>query len=247
MADISFTFESPSITQKDIQYPKHLLVVDDDERLRELLSKYLQEQGFILTVARDAQEALDFLEEIAFDLIVLDVMMPGQSGVDLCEKLRKTNNLVPILFLSAKVELDDRLLGFEMGGDDYLPKPFEPKELLLRIHALLRRSSPGLPLTQKINKLIEFGPFSFDSSAGQLTNSGNSVPLTEVERKILYLLLETPHVPHTRDNLAQEVSLCASARSIDVQIVRLRRKIEKDPKFPRYLQTIRHKGYVFVP
>lgn len=248
MTPISFAFESSFLLENEpYKYPEHILVVDDDERLRDLLSKYLQEQGFILSVACDVQEALNLLEDITFDLIVLDVMMPGQSGFDLCEKLRHKNTFLPILFLSAKAEVEDRLLGFEKGGDDYLPKPFEPKELLFRIQALLKRAHGTLPFSQKATKVIEFGTFSFDCKAGRLTNSGDSVPLTEVERKILCLLLDTPHISHTRHDLANSVSLGASARSIDVQIVRLRRKIEKDPKFPRYLQTIRHKGYVFIP
>lgn len=247
MDTIFFTFEGSPLLEPDILYPQHLLVVDDDARLRDLLSKYLQEHGFVLSVARDVQGALDLLKEISFDLIVLDVMMPGQSGFDLCEKLRLSHTTTPILFLSAKVEVDDRLLGFEKGGDDYLPKPFEPKELLLRIKALLRRTSQGFLPSLKPNNVIEFGTFSFDLHSGYLTNLNHPIPLTEVERKILIILTKTPYVFHTRDNLAEKVSLGASSRSIDVQIVRLRRKIEEDPKLPRYLQTIRHKGYVFVP
>ncbi|MBS0185508.1 MAG: response regulator [Proteobacteria bacterium] len=247
---VSFSFFLPeNVSKKDILSPHHLLVVDDDMRLRDLLFKYLQENDFVVAQAQNAEEALNLLDQIKFDLIVLDIMMPGQTGLELCDHLRDLNNTVPILFLSAQGEVNHRLEGFEKGGDDFLPKPFEPKELLLRIHSILRR---GRPLVQKeINisspKRLMFGEFLFDLETLQLTENKKRIPLTEVERKILRCLMETPKECHTRESIAQKVSLGASARSIDVQIVRLRRKIEKDPKFPRYLQTIRHKGYVFIP
>lgn len=227
---------------------RHILIVDDDERLRELLYQYLQEQGFMVTQAQNTQEALEFMENLKFDLIILDVMMPGQNGFDFCTHLRAQKEMTPILFLSARGEIGDRLEGFGRGGDDFLPKPFEPKELLFRIHAILKRSTKheenaSLEGDQKLH----FGEFTFDLSNSRLTKKTEIIPLTEVERKILARLLLTPKIYHSRESLAQEVSIGASARSIDVQVVRLRRKIEKDPKFPRYLQTMRHKGYVFIP
>lgn len=247
---VSFSFFLPeNVSKEDFLMPDHLLVVDDDMRLRDLLFKYLQENGFVVTQAQNAEEAINLLNDIKFDLIILDIMMPGKTGFELCDHLRHRKNAVPILFLSARGEVNDRLEGFEKGGDDFLPKPFEPKELLLRLHSILRRGRPLPEKEMKISspKRFMFGDFLFDLETLQLTENKNRISLTEVERKILRCLLETPKECHSRESIAEKVSLGASARSIDVQIVRLRRKIEKDPKFPRYLQTIRHKGYVFIP
>ncbi len=242
-------FLSGTVLKEDILTPGHLLVVDDDARLRDLLFKYLQENGFVVTQAQNAEEAMDLMTQIKFDLVILDIMMPGQTGFELCETLRHHKNTVPVLFLSARGEVSDRLEGFERGGDDFLPKPFEPKELLLRVSSILRRGRHVEQKDLKTSppKTMIFGDFLFDLETLQLTENKISIPLTEVERKILRCLVETPKICHNRESIAEEVSLGARARSIDVQIVRLRRKIEKDPKFPRYLQTIRHKGYVFIP
>ena len=229
--------------------PSHLLVVDDDERLRDLLFKYLTENGFVVTQASDAEAARDLMASLEFDLVVLDVMMPGQTGFEFCDSVRQNKNPVPVLFLSARGEVNDRLEGFERGGDDFLPKPFEPKELLLRIHSILKRKNiiPQQEVRSSSLNRVNFGGFLFDLETLQLTEDEKNIPLTEVERKILKRLVSSPKICHTRESLAEEVSLGASERSIDVQVVRLRRKIEKDPKFPRYLQTMRHKGYVFIP
>lgn len=242
-----FSFPVEPFKKETLSFPQYILVVDDDARLRDLLFKYLQEQGFVVSQAQSAQEALIFMEHLEVDLVVLDIMMPGQNGFEFCEQVRKRNNFVPILFLSARGDVQDRLEGFERGGDDYLPKPFEPKELLFRIQAILRRKKGQKSEQNRKDKKIYFGDFSLDLENFQLMKEENPIALTEVERRIMALLFSTPGVVHTRESLAQEVSLAASPRSIDVQIVRLRRKLEKDPKFPRYLQTVRHKGYVFIP
>lgn len=246
----SFSFSFSETTFKgELVTPGHLLVVDDDVRLRDLLFKYLQENGFVVEQAQNAEEAMALMSFLKFDLVILDIMMPGKTGFEFCEALRQEKNSIPILFLSARAEINDRLEGFEKGGDDFLPKPFEPKELLLRIHSILRRENKNQHRDEEISlpKIVGFGDFTFDMETLQLMSNQKNVPLTEVERKILRRLLSTPKESHTRESLAEEVSLGANSRSIDVQVVRLRRKVERDPKFPRYLQTMRHKGYVFIP
>ncbi len=238
--------------EEDADWPPipHVLVVDDDQRLRELLSKYLSENGVIVAVASGAQEAKSIMERLVFDLVILDVMMPGESGFEVASWMREGAISSPLLFLSAKGEVSDRLEGFNRGGDDYLPKPFDPAELVARMNALLRRGqeqkTPKAP-SKKNADLIQFGSHSFNTKTLILSKSNKEVLLTHVERHILKELLMAPHEPLSRDSLAEKVSEGASARSIDVQIVRLRRKIEENRKHPRYLQTSRNKGYMFIP
>ncbi|MBT4880862.1 MAG: response regulator [Alphaproteobacteria bacterium] len=217
----------------------HLLVVDDDERLRELLSKYLTENGFVVTIASSAQEAREHMGTFLFDLVILDIMMPGETGLEFTISLRKNIN-VPILLLSAMGEVDDRIKGFEHGADDYLAKPFEPKELLMRIQALLRR---GQKQDMALPKDLAFGPFTFDIQKGVLSRQGERVLLTESEKRLLKIMAETPRHPFSRDDLARKAQGDVSPRTIDVQIARLRRKIEDDPRVPKYLQTVRNAGY----
>lgn len=228
----------------------HVLVVDDDRRLRDLLSQYLSENGVIVSIAPGPQEAKNLMERVCFDMVILDVMMPHESGFEVATWMRGHNFLAPILFLSAKGEIDDRLKGFECGGDDYLPKPFAPKELVARTNALLRRGSAAQNGNTSGNiesGEITFGTCSFKLRTSILMQNDQEVVLTQVERQILKELLLSPHIPLSRDFLAEKVSQGANARSIDVQLVRLRRKVEKDSKHPRYLQTCRNKGYVFIP
>ncbi|MFQ5958753.1 MAG: response regulator [Alphaproteobacteria bacterium] len=220
--------------------PPHVLVVDDDRRLRELLQKYLAENGYRVTTAADAADARARLEGLAFDLLVLDVMMPGESGLDLTESLRATSG-VPILLLTAMGEADHRIAGLERGADDYLPKPFEPRELLLRIGSILRRAGPP----EQPAGEVRFGDFAFDFGRDALTRDGAPVRLTSGEAELLKLFAHNPGVTLTRERLGRESGLGGSERTVDVQIARLRRKIEPDPKAPRYLQTVRGAGYVF--
>jgi len=220
----------------------HILVVDDDSRLRELLRKYLMENGFRVTTASDAAAARTKLASIAFDLIVLDVMMPGEDGLALTGSLRETN-AVPILLLTARGEPEDRIMGLEQGADDYLSKPFEPRELVLRIQTVLRRAPP--PSDQIVE--ISFGPCRFDLHQQVLHRDEAMVRLTEAEGRLLYAFARNPGVPMTRRELTQETGIGGNERTIDVQITRLRRKIEDNPKTPRYLRTVRGKGYVLWP
>lgn len=231
---------------KDVKgkLPPHLLIVDDDDRLRELLETYLEQEGFVVTTAESSFKAQEVIKEIFFDLYILDIMMPGQTGYELCEVIR-TQDETPILFLTAKGEIEDKLQGFEKGADDYLQKPFEPRELIARIQALLRRR--GAPKVSETLKDISFGDFIFNLKTEILYQKGQQVFLTETEKKLLKIFLLNPFLPQSRENLVSFFSETISPRSVDVQVVRLRRKIEKDPRRPRYLQTNRHKGYVFIP
>ena len=220
----------------------HILVVDDDNRLRDLLRRYLMAQGFRVTTAKDAATARDELASIAFDLIVLDIMMPGESGLELTRSLRQDDQ-VPILLLSARGESEDRIDGLANGADDYITKPFEPRELVLRINAILRRVvRPEAPVNR-----IEFGEFNFDLSREELRRGGEFIRLTAAETSLLTALARQIGVPVSREALISESPIIGNARSIDVQVTRLRRKIEADPKFPRYLQTVRGTGYVLIP
>lgn len=221
----------------------HVLVVDDDTRLRELLQRYLSEQGFRVTTAVDAADARAKLTSFAFDLLVLDIMMPGETGLELTGTLRQANN-VPILLLTAMNETENRIAGFECGADDYLPKPFEPRELVLRINAILRRVPP--PATAEPATKVTFGEFCFDLVREELTRAGSYVRLTTAEAGLLKALAKRAGEPITRDDLGEEGMVSGNARTIDVQVTRLRRKIEANPKFPRYLQTVRGTGYVLM-
>jgi two-component system, OmpR family, phosphate regulon response regulator OmpR len=222
----------------------HILVVDDDTRLRGLLQRYLSERGFRITTAVDAADARAKLASIAFDLLVLDIMMPGETGLQLTETLRR-DNAVPILLLTAMNETENRIAGFECGADDYLPKPFEPRELVLRINAILRRVPP--PALPRLRSKVTFGEFCFDLEREELTRAGSFVRLTTAEAALLKALAQRAGEPISRDDLGDESLVSGNARTIDVQVTRLRRKIEADPKFPRYLQTVRGTGYVLMP
>jgi two-component system phosphate regulon response regulator OmpR len=200
----------------------HILVVDDDERIRKLLQRYLTTNGFRVSAAADAAEARALMKGIAFDLLIVDVMMPGESGFDLTESVR-ANSQVPILMLTARGESEDRITGLEKGADDYLPKPFEPRELVLRLNALLRRAERA-----------------------QLKRGGKPVHLTTSEQQLLQLFAANAGRPFSRTDLCTRLGVTLE-RSIDVQVTRLRRKIEEDPKLPLYLQTVRGVGYVLVP
>ena len=220
----------------------HLLVVDDDERLRTLLTRYLTSNGYRVTAAADAADARALMKSFAFDLLVLDVMMPGESGFDLTKAVR-AGSQVPILILTARGESMDRIQGLEMGADDYLPKPFEPRELVLRVSALLRRAAPP---AQTGHTEVKMGEATYDPERGQLKRKGKPVHLTSSEAALLKLFAANAGRSFSRSDLCTRLGV-ALERSIDVQVTRLRRKIEEDPKLPLYLQTVRGVGYVLVP
>jgi two-component system, OmpR family, phosphate regulon response regulator OmpR len=220
----------------------HVLVVDDDRRIRVLLSTYLGKHGYRVTIAASAQEARAFLESISFDIIVLDVMMPGENGFDFAASLRRTSQ-VPILMLTARTESNDRVRGLEIGVDDYLGKPHEPKELLLRIGSILRRTKSEPPKTGIA--VVRFGPFCFSLERGELRAHDEVVRLTERERDMLRLLCANCGESVSREALTGS-GAAANERTIDVQINRLRRKIESDPANPVYLQTARGAGYRLI-
>ena len=219
----------------------HLLIVDDDRRIRELLRKYLSDNGFRVTAAEHAVQARERMEGLAFDLIVLDVMMPGESGITFAKSLRTTSD-VPILMLTARTEADDRIEGLEAGVDDYLPKPFEPRELLLRIQTILRRTQSR----PQAARSVEFGELEFDVERGALARNGQPVRLTTREIELMKLFCRAVGRALPREELTGGDDTI-SDRAVDVQINRLRRKIEPDPREPRYLRTIRGAGYMFVP
>lgn len=224
----------------------HVLVVDDDTRLRNLLRKYLQENGFRVSLAASASEARAYLNSLVFDLAVLDVMMPGEDGLSLSQFLRSRSGQsgMPVLMLSARSETGARIAGLEAGADDYLGKPFEPKELLLRIQALLRR---GVSTPVSEQHLIRLGQWEIDLVRGDLRREGESIRLAPSELALLRLLAARPGVTVSRTALAELTGGAAQERSVDVQITRLRRKFEPDPHAPRYLQTVRGQGYVLWP
>jgi two-component system phosphate regulon response regulator OmpR len=217
----------------------HILVVDDDDRLRALLKKFLSEQGFMVTVAADAGEARRKLAWYAFDLMVLDVMMPGESGFELLRTL-KDYPAMPVLMLSAMGEADDRIQGLETGAEDYLVKPFEPKELVLRIKTILRRN----PVQLEKARLVSFGDYRFDLGTGQLKRGGEIIALTSNEVSMLKHLAEHSGKPVSREELSKLIPGAGSERAVDVQITRLRKKIEESEGKPVYLQTVRGAGYV---
>ena len=229
-------------------FDAHLLVVDDDERIRTLLQKFLIRNGFLVTAARDAQHARRILTGLDFDMIILDVMMPGEDGLSLCRSLRETKT-TPILLLTARGETDARIEGFEAGADDYLPKPFEPKELLLRINAVLRRV-PDTPAQDNMPKILHLGDIRYDLERGEMWQGQDIVRLTGTEMLLMKIFSAQPGNPISRAKLVEELGRDrgqAQERAVDVQITRLRRKIESDPKQPRYLQTVRGAGYMLAP
>ena len=220
----------------------HLLVVDDDARLRELLRRYLADSGFRVTAAADASEARLSLASFAFDLVVLDVMMPGESGLDLTQALRRENR-VPVLLLTAMGEPEDRINGLEHGAEDYLPKPFEPRELVLRIRNILQRR----PAPDAAPREMRFGGFRFDLGRGELFRGGELVHLTAAEAGLLSTLAQHAGDAVSREELSEAAQCSGNVRNVDVQMTRLRRKIERDPRYPRYLQTVRGTGYALKP
>lgn len=227
----------------------HILIVDDDQRIRDLLRKFLSRQGFLVSGARDAAHARRLLEGLEFDLIVLDVMMPGEDGLSLTRSLRGADMMTPILLLTARGEADDRIDGLEAGADDYLPKPFEPRELVARINAILRRA-PQTPPRDEPPKTLQLGPVRYDVGRGEMWQGDAQIRLTSTEQALMRIFSAAPHKPITRQALIESLGRDhgqAQERAIDVQITRLRRKIESDPKSPRYLQTVRGAGYMLVP
>ncbi len=230
---------------------KKILMVDDDLRMRELLQQYLTEQGFDIKTVSDSAEMDVALAEESFNLLVLDLMLPGEDGLAICRRLRGANNLTPIIMLTARGDEVDRIIGLEMGADDYLPKPFNPRELLARINAVMRRHDHS-PTNENKNKqeAFSFGEFVFDTNNRSLSHNGNSVTITSGEFALLKVFTEHPRQPLSRDRLMQLArgrELDVFDRSIDVQVSRLRRLIEPDPSHPRYLQTMWGFGYVFIP
>jgi two-component system phosphate regulon response regulator OmpR len=223
----------------------HILVVDDDTRLRRLLNTFLSQKGFRVSTASNAAEARQHLSALDFDLIVLDVMMPGETGLDFAAGLRRTDD-VPILMLTAMGETKDRIAGLETGVDDYLGKPFEPLELLLRIQSILRRNRPAAPAADEAQRLVSFGPFQFDRELGELTNNGKRVSLTDAETALLRALTARLGEVLSRETLCKSIGAAVNERAIDVQVTRLRRKVEPDSSFPRYLRTVRGQGYRLV-
>jgi two-component system, OmpR family, phosphate regulon response regulator OmpR len=225
----------------------HILVVDDDARLRMLLSRYLAGEGFRVTTAETASEARDKLRFMHPDVMVLDVMMPGESGLTLTESLRQEQGSgVPVLLLTARGTPEDRIAGFEAGADDYLGKPFEPRELVLRIRALLRRAPA--PLKEMPRGPVQLGALSFDVGRGELTGPEGTIRLTGGEAALLVALARKPNEVLSREDIAAALGMDDSGeRAIDVQVTRLRRKVETDPREPRFLHTVRGRGYVLKP
>jgi two-component system phosphate regulon response regulator OmpR len=232
--------------------PDKILVVDDDSRIRDLLRRYLVQEGFEVMLAEDGKALSRIMLRDTADLIVLDLMMPGEDGLSICRRLRASNDRTPIIMLTAKGEDIDRIVGLEVGADDYLGKPFNPRELLARIHAVLRRrptkEAPGAPSID--NEIINFGPFAFDLGSRTLNRNGEELPLTTGEFAMLKALVRHPRQPLSREKLA----LLARGRefepfdrSLDVQVSRLRKLVEVDAAAPRFIQTVWGVGYVFVP
>ncbi len=218
----------------------HILIVDDDDRIRTLLKRYLSENGFRTSIAGNAEEARRLMGAVDFDLLVLDVMMPGESGFDLTRSVRAASN-VPILLLTARGLPEDRIEGLERGADDYLSKPFEPRELLLRANALLRRARPAA----LDRKELSFGGCTFSVGRGELRRDGELIKLTAGEAGLLKALAQKPGEAISRLALAEQTST-SMERSVDVQVTRLRKKIEEDPRAPIYLQTVRGVGYALM-
>jgi two-component system phosphate regulon response regulator OmpR len=226
----------------------HLLVVDDDPRLRDLLRRYLSDSGFRVTGAADAKEARAQLASFAFDLIVLDVMMPGESGLDLTRALRPADSVsgtVPVLLLTAMAEPEDRVNGLEQGADDYLAKPFEPRELVLRIRNILQRRPAAEEPAPPVD--IRFAGFRFDLARGELFRGAEPVRLTAAETALLSSLAQRAPQAVSREELSQSAQFSGNVRNVDVQMTRLRRKVEPDPRNPRHLQTVRGTGYALRP
>lgn len=231
---------------------QRILVVDDDSRLRDLLRRYLTEQGFEVLVAEDSVRMSRLTQRERFDLLVLDLMMPGEDGLSILKRLRSANDMTPVVMLTAKGEDIDRIIGLELGADDYLAKPFNPRELLARVTAVLRRApepeAPGAPSSAE--EMVEFGPFMLDLSRRTLTKNGQSLEITSGEFAVLKVFARNPRMALSREKLmelARGRELQAFDRSLDVQISRLRKLVEEDPAKPAYIQTVWGVGYVFIP
>ncbi len=226
----------------------HLLIVDDDSRIRTLLAKFLSKNGYLTTTARDAAHARRLLAGLEFDMLIIDVMMPGENGFDFTRDLRLTHS-TPIMLLTARGEASDRITGLEAGADDYLPKPFEPQELLLRVNAILRRT-PAENLHLSPPKNLHLGAYRYDIARAELWHGDQPVRLTSTESALMKIFAAQPGETMSRARLVAALGQgdsTAQERAIDVQITRLRRKFEADPKSPRYLQTVRGAGYMIVP
>jgi two-component system phosphate regulon response regulator OmpR len=219
----------------------HILVIDDDERLRLLLRRFLEESGFRVTDVGSTAEARGILTGLAFDMLIIDIMMPGETGLEFLQDLRQSNP-VPALFLTALSETEHRITGLEFGADDYMSKPFEPRELVLRIKSILGRSTS---VTQAEDETrISFGPYLFDIDAGMLTRNGERLHITTAEQKLLGSFAARPDEVLSRDDLALAMDGSMQGRSIDVAVARLRSKLEPDPRYPVYLQTVRNRGWL---
>lgn len=245
----------PALTVQDPQ----VLVIDDDTRLRDLLRRYLLDHGFTVVAAASAQDARAHLQALVFDVLVVDVMMPDESGLDFVRWLRQSSGraALPVLMLTARGETEDRIDGLEAGADDYLTKPFEPRELVLRLRSLLRRATPPSrpepvavvagPMVSADDGSLILGEARFDLRRCQLSRHGQPIHLTTAEAQLLTLLAQHPHQPFSRDELAEALGTSSNPRTVDVQVTRLRKKLENDPRQPRYLQTLRGTGYILRP
>jgi two-component system phosphate regulon response regulator OmpR len=232
----------------DADNAAHILVVDDDRRLRELLRKYLSENGFFVTVAEDAASAAAKLEGLEFDLLVLDIMMPGETGLEFAAAQRAKGFATPILMLTAMGDADDRIGGLEAGADDYLVKPFEPRELLLRINNILKRRPVQAPPPAP-PRIMRFGTWRWNPEREELASDDGQEPrtLTTAEASLMRVLAQRPGEIVSRDELIERSAVTGNARTVDVQVVRLRRKLDDDARQPRYLVTVRGEGYVLRP
>ncbi len=225
--------------------PPHVLIIDDDTRIRELLGDYLRRHGLRVSTAASAAEARARMQALAFDALVLDVMMPGEDGLSLARSLRQQQVQMPILMLSALGETPDRIAGLSAGSDDYMAKPFEPEELLLRLKAMLRRHAAAISASGEQATTLQLGPYVLDARTGELRDAhGRLLPLTVREREILRLLAQRPGEPLSREELRAPTA--ATPRAVDVEITRLRRKLEADPANPRLIRTVRGKGYLLA-
>ena len=218
--------------------PAHILVIDDDKRLRDLLRRFLEESGFRVTDANSAAEARDYMKAMYFDLLVIDVMMPGETGVEFLASVRSTKK-IPAIFLTALSETENRIEGLEVGADDYIAKPFEPRELILRISRILERQLDSVSLSN-----IKFGPFSLDLDSNILTEDGRRVHVTTAEQDLLACFAQSANQTLSRDEITRQLDGRMQGRSIDVAVARLRTKLEKDPRYPVMLQTVRGKGWI---
>lgn len=222
----------------------HILAVDDDDRIRRLLAQYLSKNGYIIVTAEDTQKARAILKSYEFDLCILDIMMPGETGLELGKFIKSAHD-IPILFLTAMGESRDRIAGLEIGADDYLPKPFEPKELLLRVQAILNRTrSTGRTEQISDGNILKSDILTYDFQKELLTISDQEIFLTDNEKALFKIFAQKPNIPLRREMLSAQLGLEINDRAIDVQITRLRKKIENDPSKPKYIQTVRGKGYM---